>query len=105
MSHEIHQLEKGFSLSGLTSSVTSFVHTQLDRFEKSVERRVLNPINNYLKTPDEIDADLTQQVNFQQVVVSVEVDGSYGKLKAYKDGYNNIHDLGLINQEFMEENY
>ncbi|MET0462175.1 MAG: hypothetical protein ABW007_03440 [Chitinophagaceae bacterium] len=105
MSHNIQQSEKGFSLSDLKDSVTNFVHSQLDRLERNVEQRILNPINNYLKTPEEIDADLTQQVSFQRVVVSVEVDGSYAKLKEYKDGYNNIHDLGLINQEFMEENY
>jgi hypothetical protein len=105
MSHDIHHLEKGFSLRDLKDSVTNFVQTQLDRLERKVEQRVLNPINNYLKTPEEIDADLTHQVNFQRVTVSVEIDGSYAKLKEYKDGYNNIHDLGLINQEFMEENY
>ena len=105
MSHKIHQLEKGFSLCDLKDSVVSFVNTQLNRIERQVEKKVINPINNYLKTPEEIDADLSHQVNFQKMILSVEIDSSYAHLKEYKDGYNNIHDLGLINQGFMEENY
>jgi hypothetical protein len=105
MSHNIHQLEKGFSLCDLKDSVVSFVSTQFDIIEKKVEKRIINPINNYLKTPEEIDADLIHQVNFQQMIISVEIGSSYASLKEYTDGYNNIHDLGLINQGFMEENY
>ncbi|MBO9657630.1 MAG: hypothetical protein J7527_02295 [Chitinophagaceae bacterium] len=105
MSHEIHQLEKGFSLCDLKDSVVSFVSTQLNRIERQVGKKVINPVNNYLKTPEEIDADLFHQVNFQQMILSVDLDWSYAQLNEYKDGYNNIHDLGLINQGFMEENY
>lgn len=105
MSHKIHDLEKGFSLGDLKDSVVSFVSTQLDRIERQVEKKVVNPINNYLKTPEEIEADLSHQVNFQRMILSVEIDNSYASLKDYTDGYNNIHALGLINQGFMEENY
>ena len=97
--------EKAFSFSDLKDSVVSFVSTQLNRLDKAMDKQVLQPINNYLKTPEEIEADFSQQLNFQGMVVAVEKNSSYTKLVEYKDGYINIHDPELINQGFMEENY
>lgn len=105
MNHENMLVEKGFSFSDLKDSVVSFVNTQLDRLEKKVGKNVLNPINNYLKTPEEIEADLSHQVNFQRVALVVEVNGSSTNLIEHKDGYINIHDPEFLNKGFMEENY
>jgi hypothetical protein len=105
MSHEHLEVEKGFSLSGLKDSVVGFVHTQLNRLERKVEKNVLNPVNNYLKTPEEIEADLSLQVNFQGVVLAVEMEQYFIRTTAHKDGYINIHDPEVMNQGFMEENY
>lgn len=105
MNQENLQAEKGFSFSVLKETVVSFVSNQLTRLDKAVEKQVLKPINNYLKTPEEIDADFSQHVNFQGMVVAVEKTSSYTKLVEYKDGYINIHDPELIIQGFMEENY
>ncbi len=104
MNQENLLTQKGFSFSGLKDTVVSFVHTQLNRLEKK-EKRVLQSINNYLKTPEEIDADFSQQVNFHGMVVAIEKSSSTTKLIEYKDGYINIHDPEIINQGFMEENY
>lgn len=105
MNQENLQAEKGFSFSGLKDSVVGFVHTQLNRLERKVEKRVLDPINNFLKTPEEMDADFSQRVNFQGMIAAVEKNFSHTKLVEYKDGYINIHDPEIINQGFMEENY
>lgn len=105
MNQENIQTEKGFSFSGLKDTVVGFVHTQLNRLEKNVEKRVLNPINNFLKTPEEMDADFSHHVNFHGMIAAVEKSFSHTKLVEYKDGYINIHDPDLISQGFMEENY
>ena len=105
MNQENLPAEKGFSFSGLKESAVDFVHTQLNRLEKRVERQVLAPINNYLKTLEEIEADFSHQVNFQGLIIAVEKNGSYANLIEHKDGYINIHDPEIINQGFMEENY
>jgi 16S rRNA C967 or C1407 C5-methylase (RsmB/RsmF family) len=105
MNQENLQAEKGFSFSGLKDTVVNFVSSQLNRLDKAVEKQVLQSINNYLKTPEEIDADFSHQINFQGMVVAVEKNSSYTKLVEYKDGYINIHDPESITQGFMEENY
>ena len=105
MNQENLQAEKGFSFSGLKDSAVTFVHTQWNRLEKEVERQVLAPINNHLKTLEEIDAEFLRQSNFQGLVIAVEKNGSYANLIEHTDGYINIHDPEIINQGFMEENY
>lgn len=105
MNQENLQIEKGFSFSGLKDTVVGFVHTQLNRLERKVEKRVLDPINDFLKTPEEMDADFFQHINYHGMIAAVERSFSHTKLIEYKDGYINIHDPEIINQGFMEENY
>lgn len=105
MSHENPQVMKVPSLSEIKDTVVTFVHTQWSRLERNVEKRVLNPINNYLKTPEEMEAEFSHQVNFHQVVMATELSSSFAYLTEHKDGYTNIHDPELIKQGFMEENY
>lgn len=105
MSHENPQVVKVPSLSEIKETVVTFVNTQWNRLERNVEKRVLNPINNYLKTPEEIEAEFSHQVNFQRVAIAAELTGSLVQLIEHKDGYINIHDPEVMKQGFMEENY
>lgn len=105
MKQENLQAEKGFSFSGLKDTVVGFVHTQLNKLEKNVGKRVMDPINNFLKTPEEMDADFSHHVNFHSMIAAVEKSFTHTKLVEYKDGYINIHDPEIINPGFMEENY
>ncbi|PZR26941.1 MAG: hypothetical protein DI535_12255 [Citrobacter freundii] len=105
MSHENTQVIKVPSLSEIKDTVVTFVNTQWNRLERNVEKRVLNPVNNYLKTPEEIEAELSYQVNFQRAALTSGLTGSFVQLVEYKDGYINIHDPEIMKQGFMEENY
>jgi len=105
MSHEIPWVSKVPSLSEIKETVVTFVHTQWNRLERNVEKRVLNPINNYLKTPEEIEEEFSHHVNFHRIIVATELSGSFAQLIEHKDGYINIHDPEVTKQGFMEENY
>ena len=103
MSHEILGVLKFPSLSEVKESVAGLVHT-LDRIDGKMKRQLVSPVNNYLKTPEEIEAELSCQVNFEGITLAAGPNTRI-KIIEHKDGYINIHDPESINQGFMEENY
>jgi hypothetical protein len=64
------------------------------------------PVNNYLKTPEEMEADFCFVINSLRVFPKEDdsLDG-YGRLTKRTDGYMNIHGLDEILSGPMEENY
>lgn len=64
------------------------------------------PVNNYLKTPEEMEADFCFVINSRRAFQ--EKDDSfdtYGRLIMRTDGYMNIQGLDEILSGSMEENY
>ena len=110
MSGENLHSEKRFSFSGIKNSVRNFVSSQLFRFErKNAEKQMQQPVNNYFKTPEEMEADFSLEMS-GQITLFKEKTAEEIYLLAIshsesKDGYFNIPDPVNINSGFMEENY
>ena len=62
------------------------------------------PVNNYLKTPDEIEIEFRYGINPRKL--NLRKDNLNGITSIIKtDGYLNIHNLDEALSGFMEENY
>lgn len=62
----------------------------------------LHSVNNFLKSPADMERDFSQQVNFQDVKIETSIEVY---LQAYKDGSINIHAPIAFGFGTMEENY
>ena len=73
---------------------------------KSSEDVMELPVNNYLKTPMEIEMEFQYGINPRKIGLH-ERKGhfNHGTSITNTDGYLNIHDLDQIISGFMEENY
>jgi hypothetical protein len=104
-----NHLENQFSFS-LTESISISVSEEnLFRFgeENGIRATMEQPVNNYLKSPEEIEAEFCFVINSRKAAYQ-EADDSldtYGRLKMKTDGYMNIHNLDETLSGFMEENY
>ena len=69
-------------------------------------RAMDQPVNNYLKTPEEMEADFCFVVNPRSAFPErSDSFDSYGRLIKRTDGYMNIHGLDEVLSGPMEENY
>ena len=72
---------------------------------QAVEEQVMElRVNNYLKTPDEIEMEFRYGINPGTLHLRMESLRSLA-LITNTDGYSNIHDLDKALSGFMEENY
>jgi hypothetical protein len=96
-------LESQFNLS--ISENLSLSNGHLFRFEKNSSQS--SEINNYLKTPEEMEAEFCFVINTRKAAFEEKDDSldSYNRLKLKTDGYMNIHRLEETFSGFMEENY
>jgi len=64
------------------------------------------PVNNYLKTPREIEMEFQYGINPRKIGLHERRGNlNQGSSIMNTDGYLNIHDLDQIISGFMEENY
>ena len=63
------------------------------------------PVNNYLKTPEEMEADFCFVINSRRAFEKDDSFDTYGRLIMRTDGYMNIQGLDEILSGSMEENY
>lgn len=110
MSAENLHSEKKFSLTGMKNTVMNFVANQLFRFDrKHIAAKMQEPVNNYLKTPEEIEQDFSIETctpyNLFKEKTAEEIYLLTIQHSENKDGYLNIPDSVNINSGFMEENY
>ena len=72
--------------------------------EKSKNGVMELPVNNYLKTPDEIELEFRYGINPRRLNLRKD-NLSNVTSTMQKDGYLNIHNLDEALSGFMEENY
>jgi hypothetical protein len=63
------------------------------------------PVNNYLKTPEEMEADFCFVINSRRAFETDDSFDTYGRQIKRTDGYMNIQGLDKILSGSMEENY
>jgi len=91
-------VEKIFSLSSLKENVgVAIQHTRATIEREGNRLMKCLTINNYLKTPEEIEMDFSAQERMGLVF-------AYGSFNN-RDGYLNIQNPERIDSGFMEENY
>ena len=74
------------------------------REARNNEGRMELPVNNYLKTPDEIELEFRYGINPRRL--NLRKDNLHDVASIMKtDGYLNIHNLDEALSGFMEENY
>ena len=83
------------------------VATAEDKEDKNVnlEKPPVPSINNYLKTPEEIDAELCSEMNTRKEALAEHKDllDSYGRI--FKNRSDNAYGPDNNPSGFMEENY
>lgn len=104
----LHYVESQFSVPGLQKisfiQETVFTH---DFQRNSSIAAMEQSVNNYLKTPEEMEAEFCFVINSRRAAY-YETDGrndSFGQSNKTTDGYMNIHNLDEALSGFMEENY
>lgn len=94
------------SLSSFTSHVTEAITRKAFRFES---RRYwpAKTVNNYLKTPEEMDAEFRLEASMNTVRKSdcTPIHDLYGKMMENEDGNTNTYGPDVTHSGFMEENY
>jgi hypothetical protein len=101
---DLYQPENTLTLSPSDRLSLSVSDESLFRFAETPRPTVME-INNYLKTPEEMEAEFCFVINTRKAPY-YEVDDSfdtYGRIRKKTDGYINMPNLDLSG--FMEENY
>lgn len=105
----INPMENLFSFSGIENfSVIITGETLFKRNGRNERMPTMEqPVNNYLKTPEEIEAEFCFVINTRKTDFDESDDSNdtYGRLTKKTDGYMNIHNLDEKLSGFMEENY
>ncbi len=98
--------ETTFSFSELKKNVTDTIEKKIFRFEKNCTNLAKN-INNYLKTPEEMDAEFSLEMNMNKLMSKeyTDVYDTYGRMIQSKDGNTNTYSPDDTHSGFMEENY
>jgi hypothetical protein len=98
---ETLQVEMPFSIAEIKPFVANTTQDKNIRFEKSPGIS----INNYLKTPEEIDAELCLEMNSRKETFAKHKDlmDSYGRI--IKNRSDNAYSPDNNPSGFMEENY
>ena len=97
-----------FSFSELRKKVAELSEKKVFGFEKTNTNLSLEQtINNYLKTPAEMDAEFSLEMNTGKLVVQEHKDlfDTYGRLVEYKDDNSKTYSPDSDPSGFMEENY
>ena len=104
-----NHVENSFSFSLTENLSISVSEEHLFRFGGDNGNRATmeQPVNNYLKSPEEIEAEFCFVINSRKAAYQELEDSfdTYGRLKMKTDGYMNIHNLDEALSGFMEENY
>lgn len=104
-----NHLENPFSFSLTENLSVSVIDENMFRFEEGngIRATMQQPVNNYLKSPEEIEAEFCFVINSRKAAYQDADDryDTYGRLKMNTDGYMNIHNLDEALSGFMEENY
>lgn len=93
--------EMPFSFAEIKKKIINSTPPKLMRFDKSLG----TSINNYLKSPEEIDAEFTLEMNNSKTMF-VEHDDhfeTYGRL--IDNSNSNVHNPDYTHSGYMEENY
>jgi hypothetical protein len=100
--------ETTFSFSELRKKVVELSEKKIIGFEKKLgDLPIVKTINNYLKTPEEMDADFFLEMNATKLMFK-EHPGTfdtYGRVIKNKDGNTNTYSPDDTHSGFMEENY
>ncbi len=101
--------ESLFSFSGFKNSAVSFIKESFIQIEKILPFKGLTdkePVDNYLKSPEEIEAEFSFVMNTRQNDFDGRNDRfeTYGRTINNTDGYLNITSSDQPSG-FMEENY
>ena len=105
---ETLQRKSPFSFSELRKKVARLREKKIFGFEKtSTNLSLEQTINNYLKTPAEMDAEFSLEMNTGKLMVQEHTGFSdtYGKLVEYKADTNNTYNPDSTPSGYMEENY
>jgi len=85
-------------------NLTDLLTQEKPRVSNSNEGVMPLPVNNYLKTPDEIEMEFRYGINPRKL--NLRKDNLHDVASITKtDGYLNIHNLDEALSGFMEENY
>jgi hypothetical protein len=77
-----------------------------ESFGKTNDDRMELPVNNYLKTPREIELEFQYGINPRKIGLHEKRNGMNPESSIINtDGYLNIHNLDETLSGFMEENY
>ena len=87
------------------AEINPFVVTTTQQKNIRLEKSNVKAINNYLKTPEEIDAELCLEMNNKKAAFAEHKDlmDSYGKI--FKNRSDNAYSPDNNPSGFMEENY
>lgn len=98
---ETLQVEKSFSFAEIEPFAVSATQDKNIRLEKNS----VDAINNYLKTPEEIDTELCLEMNNRKTAFAEHKDlmDSYGRI--FKNRSDNAYSSDNNPSGFMEENY
>ena len=98
--------ETTFSFSDLKKNVTGVIEKQIFRFEKS-RTELVKTINNYLKTPEEMDAEFFLEMNMNKLTTKeyTGIYDTYDRIIKNKDRNTNTYGPDDTPSGFMEENY
>jgi hypothetical protein len=98
--------ETTFSFSELKKNVTGVIENKTFRFERTRTDSV-KTINNYLKTPEEMDAEFCLEMNMNKLMMKeyAGIFDTYGRIIKNKDGNTNTYSPDDTPSGFMEENY
>lgn len=97
-----------FSFSELRKKVAGLREKKIFGFEKtSTNLSLEQTINNYLKTPAEMDAEFSLEMNTGKLLIQEQTDfpDTYGRLVEYKADTNNSYNPDSTPSGYMEENY
>lgn len=98
---ETMQVEMPFSF----AEIKPFGVTATQDKNLRLEKTTADSINNYLKTPEEIDTELSLEMNNRKTVFAEQKDlmDSYGRI--FKNRSDNAYSSDNNPSGFMEENY
>ena len=97
-----------FSFSELRKEVANSGEKKIFGFEKTrTDLSLEQTINNYLKTPAEMDAEFSLEMNTGKLMIREHTDSydTYGRLVEYNEGNTNTYSPDNTPSGFMEENY
>ena len=101
-------IEAAFSFSELNKNVAGISEKKIFRFEKNqANRPFVKPINNYLKTPEEMDAEFSLEMNANKSILKEHIDifDTYGRIIKNTDILIYSYSTDDTHSGFMEENY